>query len=205
MGVKSDMTCGDAHTFATGSEKEIELILRHYGDDLGSVYHLNETKPSENEIDASYNNLKIMSTQKVTISNLISSKIESMGKDLTKITQNSKKTDEPYDAALTFYTDSYIEKMDAPDADQNTLQQLQTEIESQFRDGSFEKKVERLSKNSLFKELLKQGRGLNFKEWKKIETNTEIRARTKTINMHLVYGYQPFWGLIESSHIRFST
>ncbi|SNU04469.1 hypothetical protein SAMN06297422_10110 [Lachnospiraceae bacterium] len=184
MGLKSDMICGDSHTFANGSEKEIELILRHYGDGLESVYHLNETKPSENEIDASYNNLKIMSTQKVTISNLISSKVESMGKDLTKITQNSKKTDEPYDAALTFYTDIFIEKMDAPDADQNTLQQLQTEIENQFRDGSFEKKVERLSKNSLFKELLKQGRGLNFKEWKKIETNTDkaVTAIQNNIN-----------------------
>ncbi len=173
LGLKSDLTCGDEHTFTDGTEKEIELMLNHYETDLESTYHLNDTKPLENEVNDSYEKLKAVSNQQVTISNIITKKIDSMGKDLTKLTQNSKKTDEPYDAALTFYVDSYIERMEARDVDLNKLQQLKTEIETSFRDGSFEKKAEKLSKNSLFKELLKQNGGLKYKEWKKIENNTD--------------------------------
>ena len=182
--LNSDLMVNEDYTYENAPIGTINLSLtRYYGDKLDPLYKLNETRPSEAEVTEGFQRVKDISAKQVEISNILNAKIESKGTTLSKITENSKKIDEPYDAALAFITDSYKEEMHADGIDLAGLGEIRTGLETAINDGSFDKRVEKLSKNTLFKELLKENKGLNYKAWRKIEKNSDAAVRAMQTNI----------------------
>ncbi|MCR5625577.1 MAG: hypothetical protein K6G11_10170, partial [Lachnospiraceae bacterium] len=95
-----------------------------------------------------------------------------LGKNIDELITKEGPMD-AYDAALAYYTGSCMEDVVAYDTTDNDIQNIKREIRGKFMDGTYKREAEKLSNNPVFKEQLKQNKRFDYKEWRRIEKESD--------------------------------
>ncbi|MCR5624817.1 MAG: hypothetical protein K6G11_06180 [Lachnospiraceae bacterium] len=167
QGIDEDMICKAGRTFENASFRNKKSLFESLKDPKINVYGIGEMHETANEVKED------IVTKREALTKALSEGIGRLGKNYNELVWH-KGEPEPYDAALAYYVKDYIEQMNVRDMTEEKFNALQTEIRDGFgADNTFKKKAEKLSKNVVFKEFLKQNHKFDFKEWRKIEQESE--------------------------------
>jgi hypothetical protein len=101
--------------------------------------------------------------------------LNDLGKSYKSLAKSyrEKSSPDPYDMAILYKLNVYLEKMDSAGTTVQNLIHMNEELENSFKDGSFKKEAEKLSKNPVFKATLSYNKRDFYKEWADIEKKTE--------------------------------
>ncbi len=173
--LKSDVMVKLSYTFEKANISQMKSFFEEspYAVKYNDTYNVKDFTVNDatknNLYDAAYDVAK----EKVKAANEIIKGLSNMGKTTEGLVKKDKRVKaDPYDMAIALFVDDYMNRMNEV-ADPNGALELADEIKQNFDNGTIKKEAEKLSKNVIFKELIKTNRTTFTKEWKDIQKRTD--------------------------------
>ena len=117
----------------------------------------------------------------------LDSGMKQIGKDMTALLKPVKNPD-PYDAAVSYYLKSALEKAADRNLTSEQLDQRKTDLDRFIKYGDFQKKADILAKNPVFREFLRKNGTMNYNKWEEIRKGTEDYISQLKTSMNYVDG-----------------
>ncbi len=176
-GVSSDLRVNDDYTFANASVKSIKLSLESLENntELRDSMRLGDVTMTEEMASEYADVVREKSHERVIIKDIIAKGLDGLDKNYKSMIKNykEKSNPDPYEMAVLYKINAYLEKMDEGSTTVNDLKGMEKELKKSFEDGSFKKDAQNLSKNPVFKATLSYNKANFHKEWAQIEKKTE--------------------------------
>ena len=102
----------------------------------------------------------------------LDSGMKQIGKDMTALLKPVKNPD-PYDAAVSYYLKSALEKAADRNLTSEQLDQRKTDLDRFIKYGDFQKKADILAKNPVFREFLRKNGTMNYRKWNMLRNESE--------------------------------
>ena len=158
-------------------EKRIELLN---SPGLKNVLGLNGEKLSYAETDDRFRKYD-------AILMTLASGMKQIGKDMEKLLKPTKNPD-PYDAAVSYYLKSAIDKALDDKLTLVQLDQRQMRLERFIKYGDFQKKADSLAKNPVFREFLRKNKAMDYRKWNELRNESENYVQQLKNDMQTVDG-----------------
>ena len=117
----------------------------------------------------------------------LDSGMKQIGKDMTALLKPVKNPD-PYDAAVSYYLKSALEKAADRNLTSEQLDQRKTDLDRFIKYGDFQKKADILAKNPVFREFLRKNGTMNYRKWNELRNESENYVQQLKNDMQTVDG-----------------
>nr|MCR4716531.1 hypothetical protein [Lachnospiraceae bacterium] len=161
-----DLATAEGTSFKNAKLSSIDRYFEMIADEShSSLYRGFETNADNKSID------EIKDIQ-ISAVNRIDTELKKLGKDYRKI-MSVDKNPSYIDAAYSYVIKSRIDKLQSASTSMKDIKELNRDISIDFSDGTIADEVNRLSKNPIFKETIKQHKRFDYNRWKNIEETSK--------------------------------
>ena len=115
--------------------------------------------------------------------------LDKLGMDSEKLLTKPNEVKDPYEAAVAYLAEKAKRNIYGSKNNVNSIKVISSKINRSLEDGSFKKEATSLSKNHVFKEVMK--RGMNFDKWARIEKQADAMIKSMSDSMNEINNTYP--------------
>ena len=177
-GVSGDIACSDSDTLNHAPDDSIDgymNILKENG-----MYRDIPNGPStKKEKQSAYDSYKGITED------TLQPELKRIGRNFADLVVPPEKAD-AYTLAMSYYVKKVMDRTMNGQFSKDELNEKKERIRSYIRGGGFQIEAEALSRNPVFREYIRQNKGLDYQEWKAVERTSDEFVRKLTGEMHAV-------------------